>query len=305
VKQTNLSIKIKRLLKRINFPKYLHRFGPKKFKLQDHLEALLLMEVCKSSLRRTEKISKLFDKNTPTYSVLCKSRKRIPIELWQRLLKITSGLSSGEVAIDGTGFSKTNPSFHYLKRIDGSNPKNFAKLSATMDLKNKKFLAMRIRTSPRHDMQDVKYLLKRSGKIKAFYGDKGYSAEWLYELCFWKEIQTFIPSKKNVRMRRFRKKQFENYSEDEYRQRSLIECGFSCIKRKYGGMVRAKKIQGLRAEIYCKGIAHNLELWSKRFSTEPISIIKIISSNNKNRDKYSEQTKSRQFDYWLSAASIC
>ena len=59
MKQTNLSINIKRLLKRIEFPEYLHHYGPKKFKLQDHLEALLLMEVCKSSLRRTEKISKL------------------------------------------------------------------------------------------------------------------------------------------------------------------------------------------------------------------------------------------------------
>jgi len=110
-------------------------------------------------------------------------------------------------------------------------------------------------------MQDVKYLLKRSGKIKNVYGDKGYSAEWLYELLFLKGVQTFIPSKKNVNMRRFRKRQFENYSDEKYRQRSLIECGFSCIKRKYGGgMVRAKKIQGLRSEIYSKRIAHNLEL---------------------------------------------
>ena len=270
MKQTNLSIKIKRLLKRTKFPDYLHHFGPKKYKFQDHLEALLLMEVCKSSLRRTEQISKLFDKNSPTYSALCKSRKKISPELWQRLLKITAGLSSGEVSIDGTAFNKTNPSFHYLKRIDGKNPKNFAKLSATMDLKTKKFLAMRIRTSPRHDMQDVKYLLKRSGKINAFYGDRGYDAEWLHELCFYKGIQTFIPARKNVRMRKFRKKQFVNYSIERYRQRSLIECGFSCLKRKYGGSVRAKKIQGLRAEIFCKGIVHNLGLWIGRFSTEPV-----------------------------------
>ena len=180
--------------------------------------------------------------------------------IWERMLRQTSSLSLVNIAIDGTGFSKTNPSFHYLKRIDGSNPKNFAKLSATIDLKTKRFLAMRIRTSPRHDMQDVKYLLKRSGVIKEFYGDKGYSTEWLYELCFWKGIQTFIPSKKNVKIRKFRKKQFTNYSDEKYRQRVLIECGFSCIKRKYGGVVRAKKIQGLRSEIYCKGIAHNLEL---------------------------------------------
>ncbi len=107
------------------------------------------MEVCQLSLRRVEKISKLFGKNVPTYSTPCKSRKRIPVELWDKLLRLTAGLSSGEAAIDGTGFNKTNPSFHYIKRIDRQNPKNFAKLSATMDLKTKKFLAMRIRISPR------------------------------------------------------------------------------------------------------------------------------------------------------------
>ena len=273
MKQTTLTIKIKRLIKQTEFPEYLHHFGPKKFKLQDHIEALLLLEVCNSSLRRTEKISKLFGKDCPTYSALCKSRKRIPINLWQRLLRITAGLSSGEVAIDGTGFSKTNPSFHYLKRIDKKNPKNFTKLSALMDLKTKKFLAMRIRTSPRHDMQDVKYLLKRTPEVETLYGDKGYDAEWLHELCYWKGIQTIIPVKKNVHLRGFRKMQFEHYSEERYRQRSLIECGFSCLKRKYDGTVRAKKIQGLRAEIFCKGIAHNLELWVWRFSTEPVYML--------------------------------
>ena len=190
-------------------------------------------------------------------------------------MKTTAGLSSGKVAIDGTGFSKTNPSFHYLKRTERKNPRNFAKLSATMDLKTKKFLAMRIRTSPRHDMQDVKYLLKRSGEMKEFYGDRGYDAEWLHEFCFWQEVQTFIPARKNVRIRRFRKKQMKNYFGYLYRKRSLIECGFSCIKRKYGGVVRAKKIQGLRAEIYCKGIAHNLGLCLGRLSES----IKLRRSN--------------------------
>ena len=109
---------------------------------------------------------------------------------------MTAGLSSGKVAIDGTGFSKTNPSFHYLKRIDSKNPKNYTKLSALLDLETKKFLMMRIRTTTRHNMQDVKYLLKRVRDVKSFYVDKGYCAELLYELCYWKGIQTFIPIKK-------------------------------------------------------------------------------------------------------------
>ena len=218
------------------------------------------MQVCQLSLRRVEKFSRIFGQKCPTYSALCRSRKRIPIKLWQRLLKLTAGLSSGKVAIDGTGFSKSNPSFHYLKRIDGSNPKDYTKLSALLDVKTKKFLVMRIRTSPRHDMQDVKYILNRIGDVKVFYGDKGYSAEWLHEMCYWKGIQTYIPSKMNVRRGHFRKKQMKNWDKKEYNLRSNIEAGFSAIKRKYGGTVRAKKIEGMRTEIFCKGIAHNLNL---------------------------------------------
>jgi len=78
-------------------------------------------------------------------------------------------------------------------------------------------------------------------------------------------------------MRRFRKRQFENYSDERYRQRSLIECGFSCLKRKYGGMVRAKKIWRLRGEIYCKGIGYNLGLMREIFDGAYQYIFYIIT----------------------------
>lgn len=262
MKQNKISIKIKRLLKNLKLPEFLHRFGPKKYKLLDHVTSLLLGEVGQLSLRRVNKISNMFGQKCPTYSALCKSRKRIPIELWQKLLKLTAGLSSGKVAIDGTGFSKSNPSFHYLKRIDGSNPRNYTKLSAILDLETKKFLMMRIRTTPRHDMQDVKYLLKRIRDVEKFYGDGGYDAEWLHELCYWRGIQTYIPPRRNVKVNRFRKMQMKNWDKKEYNLRSNVESGFSAIKRKYGGSVRARKIEGMRAEVLLKGIAHNLELAS-------------------------------------------
>jgi len=256
----NLQIKIKRLLQKLKFPLFLHHFGPKKYKLENHVSNLLVMQICGTSLRRTEFVANLFGKKCPTYSALCKSRKRIPIDLWQKLLKLTAGLSSGKVAIDGTGFSKTNPSFHYLKRIDGTNPKNYTKLSALLDVKTKKFLVMRIRTSPRHDMQDVKYILKRISDVKRFSGDSGYDAEWLHEKCYWSGIQTYIPPRRNVKIRKFRKMQIKNWDKKEYNLRGNVESGFSAIKRKYGGSVRAKKIEGMRTEIFCKGIAHNLNL---------------------------------------------
>lgn len=260
MKKSKLIKKLADSLKKLNQREYFHRLGPKTYTFLEHVFTLLLKEVMNSSFRRISNLLNKLGFNVPSYSALCKSRKRIPVYLWQKLLRLTAGLSSGKVAIDGTGFSKSNPSFHYLKRIDGRNPRNYTKLSAILDLETKKFLMMRIRTTPRHDMQDVKYLLKRGDNIKAFYGDSGYDAEWLHEMCYWKRIQTFIPPRRNVKIRKFRKRQMKNWDKKEYNLRSNVESGFSAIKRKYGGAVRARKIEGMRAEILLKGIAHNLEL---------------------------------------------
>lgn len=261
-KEVKLVKKVNQLLKKIKCPRYLHHFGPKKFKFVQHAVALLLKETLKCSFRRISYILYQLDIVVPTYSALCKCRKRIPFWIWNNLLKITAGETSGIVAIDGTGFSRTNPSYHYLKRIDGKIPRGYAKLSALFDLIKKKFTALKIRLKPRHDIIDAKPLLSRVNKIKKVKGDPAYDAEYLHEYCYWRNIKTIIKPKKTSRRGAFRKKQLKNYSEKEYHQRSLIESGFGSLKRKYGGFVLAKKAKGVKTEIYCKAIAHNIGLYN-------------------------------------------
>lgn len=263
MKQTKLVKKLSGLLEQLKCDRYLHHYGPKKYKFQEHAFALLIKEVCQMSFRRLSNFLNNLGINCPTFSALCKSRKRIPLSIWQRLLKLTAGLSSGEIAIDGTGFHKHNPSFHYIKRIDRKVPtKGYVKLSALTDVKTKKFRMIRVRSRQRHDMQDVKYLLKRDNSVAVLYGDTGYCAEWLHEMCYWNGIKTVIKPRKNLRRGHFKKKQLKNFEDYNYNLRSNIECGFSCIKRKYGSGVRSRKIQGLRAELFLRAIAHNLELMS-------------------------------------------
>ncbi|MFH1425214.1 MAG: hypothetical protein ABIG28_00590, partial [archaeon] len=149
-KEVKLVKKLSKLLKQLKCSRFLHHFGPKKFKLLQHLFALLLMKTFRLSFRRVSNLLGMLGFNVPTYSALCKSRKRIPLSLWNSILKLTSGLQHFHVAIDGTGFSRTNPSFHYLKRIDGKNPRGYAKLSTLFDIESKKFCALRVRTKPRH-----------------------------------------------------------------------------------------------------------------------------------------------------------
>ncbi|MFH1290944.1 MAG: IS5 family transposase [archaeon] len=262
-KEVKILKKLNGLLKQLSCPHYLHYFGPKKYKFVHHACALLLKETLKCSFRRISKLLYLLGIKVPTYSALCKSRKRIPLTVWQNMLTLTAGETSGKVAIDGTGFSRTNPSFHYIKRIDRKKPvKRFGKLSALFDLVTKKFLRLKIRSKPRHDIKDAKLLLRHQKGVRRFYGDRGYDAEHLHYYCLEKNIQTIIKPKKKTRKGWARKKQLKSYTDEEYHQRSLIESGFGSLKRKYGGSVLAKRAKDLKVEIYCKAISHNLELGS-------------------------------------------
>lgn len=262
-KENKLVKKLEQLLKKLNCKGYLHHFGPKKYKFVFHALALLLKESLKCSFRRVEKTLDMLGVKVPTYSALCKCRKRIPTTLWNSLLKLTAGTTSGITAIDGTGFSRTNPSFHYVKRIDAKKPvKRYAKLSALFDLVKKKFLALRIRAKPRHDIKDVRPLLREVKEVESTSMDSAYDAESVFEYCTDRNIRAIIKPKKNARKGFYRKKQRKNYSDEEYHQRSLIESGFGSLKRKYGGSVSAKKSKNLKAEIYCKAIAHNIGLYN-------------------------------------------
>ena len=260
-KEVKLIKKVSGLLKKLNQREYLHRFGPKKYKLKHHLTALLVMQVCKLSLRRVEQFLILFEIKTPSYSALCKSRKRIPMSLWNSLLKETIDFKCFSVAVDSTGFSRTNPSFYFVKRIDSKNPvKRYAKLSAFFDLPARKFIALKTRVKPRRDIKDIDYLLKQVSPTEKLFGDSAYDAESLHEKCFKLKIQTIIKPRKNVKKGFYRRKQMKDYSEEEYHQRSLVESGFGSLKRKYGGSVFGKSWRSVNAEIYCKAICHNLNL---------------------------------------------
>ena len=262
-KEERLVNKIKRLLRRLGCPRWLHHFGPKKYEIYQHLFAFVVMAVCRLSLRRVHKFLEMFGYKIPTFSALCKSRKRISPTLFQRVLALTSGEIHKEVAIDSTGISRANPSYHYIKRIDRKKPiKSYVKQSTLFDVRNKTFVVLMIISRPRHDIKDAEYLLKRADIQKTLFGDTAYDSEKLHEYCWNKGIQTQIKPRKNVRRGFYRKKQMKNYSEEEYHQRSLIESGFGSLKRKYGGYTLAKDWEAIRNEAYLKAIAHNLRLSS-------------------------------------------
>lgn len=269
-RELKLLKKVSKWLKQLNQREYLHRFGPKKYKLKHHVFALLIMETYQLSLRRVEKMLIMFGILVPSYSALCKSRKKIPTIIWQKLMLLTSGLQHENVAIDMTGFSRTNPSQHYLTRIyHGFYRKGYAKTSIVYDVESHKVIALHTKIRLRHELKDAKMLIKNLD-VKFLLADKAYDAEWFHEYCYDRKIQTVIPKKSNIRKGFYRRKQMKNYSDEKYHQRSNIESGFSAIKRKYGGSVSGKSLKSINSELSCKAIAHNLRLLHQRFSTEPM-----------------------------------
>jgi hypothetical protein len=180
-KEVKLVKKVKRLLRRLGCPRWLHHYGPKTYEFLDHLLALLVRAFSRLSFRRVWKLLNSLDITCPKKSALQETAAKLDSAFWQRVLKATSG-AAYLVAIDSTGFARTNPSYHYLKRIDGKMPKVPVKLSVAFDTRKKKFCAAKIRVLPAHDLRDAKFLLSHSNP-KIAVADKAYNAEKLYKFA--------------------------------------------------------------------------------------------------------------------------
>lgn len=260
-KQNKLVKKVKRLLKRLRCPRWLHHFGPKTYEFWQHLAVLLIRHYCTLSYRRVVKLLDMLDLTCASKSTLQYTAERMPKWMWDHALQETAGMKHHVVALDSTGFSRTHPSYHYLRRIDGKMPKVPVKLSATFDTRTKKWCTANIRVLPAHDIRDVQTTLKDL-QMDIFVADKAYDANWLHMLCNKRNIEAHIPmrEKGTSRNKRWtaRRKAALHFRQKTYNRRVMVEAGFSSIKRKFGASVSSKKVKTVRAELYGRLLTHNV-----------------------------------------------
>jgi len=265
-KENKLVNKVKRLIRRLGMPRWLHRFGPKTYEFYEHLVALLIRFFCRLSYRRVKKLLDLLGIRCPSKSALQYTSGKLTSGFWSKVLKITCG-SSYLIAIDSTCFSRTNPSYHYLRRIDGKMPKVPVKLSVAFDTKKKKFCAAKIRVTPAHDIKDARFLIQKS-KPKIIVADKGYDANSLHEYCRENGIIAHIPMRNKGHpvhsAWNARRLAAEKFRLRTYHRRELVESGNSSIKRKYGSSVSSKNVRTIRTEIYGRLACHNIFSWLYR-----------------------------------------
>ncbi|MFH1421257.1 MAG: IS5 family transposase [Planctomycetota bacterium] len=275
-KENKLIKKVKRLIRKAGLPRWLHKYGPKKYELWHHLIALLVREFCKLSYRRVKQLFDLLGFLCPSKSALQYNAKKIPAALWQHLLTTTTSLQANVVALDATTFTRSSPSFHYLHRIDRLKPVGKpVKLSILVNTKTKKILAARLRSKAVGDCKDVKQLLKNI-QAKTFVADKGYDSEQVHEHLFNKGMKAHIPLRKNARRGFFRMKASKHFNLRIYHRREISESSFSSLKRKFGTSVKCRSARTQRAEMFCRLLLQNMiSLFKIRFRTQPIFRITI------------------------------
>src|SRR3989344_2512307 len=160
-KETKLVKKVRRLLRRLGCPRWLHRYGPKTYEFIEHLSALVVRWYARLSYRRTKTLLDLLGIRCPGKSSINRTSRKQDSGFWQRVLAATSGVAH-LIALDATGFSRSSPSYHYLRRIDGQMPRVPVKVSAAYDTRRKKFCAASVRVLPASELRDAAKLLKRS-----------------------------------------------------------------------------------------------------------------------------------------------
>jgi len=252
------------LIRKIGLPRWLHRYGPKKYEFLDHAIAYLIKQECRLGYRRVTRLLRWMGIKCPCPSALCTSFGKLPLQIWQRMLNATIGNKLNIVAIDGSGMSRPLPSPYYYRRIDKPYPIDIPlKVSIAIDTRTKKIVSLRLRAKSAHDIKDAKYLLKRlPSKPNKLVADKAYDAEWLHQLCKEKGIQAVIPKrnygKPRVGITRLRYTSQKNFRNRTYHRREMAESVFGATKRKFGASVNSVKFSSQRAEMYCRAIAHNI-----------------------------------------------
>ena len=194
------------------------------------------------------------------WTTLQKFRKRVPLAIWQALLKYTANNSIAVAAIDGTSMQRHNPSMHYLKRIEREeNISVPIYLNVMIDVIRREFVAIRHHATKCGEVPDAYYLLKQSPKeIELAVMDKLYDSEKLHRLLRERGTYSIIPVKKNWARGQLRKQLKDCFDYTLYWQRNLIESLFSALKRLFGNHLRGLTARTQRAEVYMRLIAYNL-----------------------------------------------
>jgi len=208
-------------------------------------------------------------KKIPHFTTLQKFVQRTNKKIFETLIRACRKLlklKDIEASIDSTGFSNTNPSHHYCKRIN-KNVKNYTKTTFLTDNKTKLILNVKTVSDHTHDSTFFKPMIKQlSSCLKTVLADKGYDSKENRKYCWKQNIEVHIPFRKwaESRHQEFgtpseRKLAEKKFDKNKYNQRSTIEAINSSIKRTLGSYVLARDASQQQKQVTIKALTYNIE----------------------------------------------
>ena len=260
-KKDTLKDKVYRLWKTAGLPEFFNKKGPKWTPAWKVYLAHLEYTSHAPAWRRAADFMTDYHDTQRHWTTWQKAIAKWPAWVWDALAKASVGDEPCEVAaIDGTTIARSNPSQHYLHRIDSDGKVNRPIQEILMvDVNRQVFLAWRIRAQPRGEKCDVPYLIGMTPTLPdGILMDKGFDSNPLHEYIRDCGIWSVAPVRKGCKRGRYRKQLRDCFDWCLYWQRNIVESMIGAVKRLYGVYVRARTWHAQRAEIYSRLIAYNL-----------------------------------------------
>lgn len=208
-------------------------------------------------------------KKIPHFTTLQKFVSRTNKTVFETLVKACHkllNLKDIDASIDATGFSNTNPSHHYCKRIN-KNVKNYTKTTFLTDNKTKLILDVKTVSDHTHDTMFFKPMIKELvSSLKLILADKGYDSKTNRQYCSDNNIEVHIPFRQwsktrkqewNIPSKRMLAE--KKFDQTKYNKRSTIESINSAIKRTLGSYVLARNTSQQQKQVTIKALTYNIE----------------------------------------------
>ena len=201
----------------------------------------------------------------PHFTTIHKFLQRFTRYRFDRLLDRTVDLFNvGPVtlAIDGTGFSSTYSSEYYKVRT--RKHRTFVLSIATVDTDNKFIVSQHSRKGMGENTW-FRSLVNRAARlvdVTYVLGDMAYDCEANHEFVHWEiGAQSIVPVNKRRGKKvhgYYRKRLCRRFPENIYHRRSLVECVFSMLKRRFGSFLQSRSLAQQNREVGLLSVVYNV-----------------------------------------------
>jgi len=174
------------------------------------------------------------------------------------------------IAIDGTGHSSCYASVYcgygYAQRNTGAErqqrqQKHYTRNQIAVDITSQVIIAHRVARGPRHEAKDAVSLIRKTKTVHpvGYSMDKAYDSEKIRRAVV-EEVRAacMIPLKRGAKSGTYRLGMREEFDEDLYHRRNLVETVFSVEKRVFGDVNHSRSDRLRNKESKLRNVCYNV-----------------------------------------------